>query len=45
VFKVVNSTLDWQGSILLTDAAGQPVPGITVTLDPDFQPANVSGAR
>jgi WD40 repeat protein/serine/threonine protein kinase len=35
VFKIVNETVDWQGSIRFTDAAGQPVKGISVTLDPD----------
>ena len=34
VFKVVNETLDWQGSIRFTDAAGQPVKGLRVTLAP-----------
>jgi WD40 repeat protein/serine/threonine protein kinase len=34
VFKIVNETVDWQGSIRFTDAAGQPMKGITVTLDP-----------
>jgi hypothetical protein len=38
VFKIVNEIDDWQGSIRLTDAAGQPVKGIRVTLSPD--PAN-----
>jgi WD40 repeat protein/serine/threonine protein kinase len=45
VLKVVNEAMDWRGSIWLTDAAAQPVPGITVTLDPDSQPSNASGAR
>jgi WD40 repeat protein/serine/threonine protein kinase len=45
VFKVVNEGGDWKGSIWLTDVAGQPVPGITVTLDPEFQPSTASGAR
>lgn len=35
VFKVVNEEWDWLGSIRFTDAAGQPVKGIRVTLDPD----------
>ncbi len=35
VFKVVSGTSDWQGSVRLTDAAGQPLKGIRVTLDPD----------
>jgi len=34
VFKVVNETHAWQGSIWLTDAQGHPVKGIKVTLDP-----------
>jgi hypothetical protein len=34
VFKVVNETLDWQGSVRFTDAAGQPVKGLGVTLTP-----------
>jgi FKBP-type peptidyl-prolyl cis-trans isomerase 2 len=34
VFKVVNEEHDWQGSVWLTDAAGQPVKGIRVTLTP-----------
>ncbi len=34
VFKVVNETGDWKGSIRLTDAEGNPVKGIQVTLDP-----------
>jgi hypothetical protein len=32
VFKVVNETLEWEGSVRFTDAAGQPVKGIRVTL-------------
>jgi hypothetical protein len=32
VFKVVNELGDWLGSIRFTDAAGQPVKGIQVTL-------------
>jgi eukaryotic-like serine/threonine-protein kinase len=35
VFKVVNDASDWNGSIRLTDAQGNPVTGIQVTLDPD----------
>src|SRR5262249_42902368 len=35
VFKVVNELHSWQGSIRLTDAMGNPVKGIHVTLDPD----------
>jgi serine/threonine protein kinase len=34
VFKVVNTLLDWKGSIRFTDSAGQPVRGIRVTLEP-----------
>ncbi len=32
VFKVVNEALDWKGSVRFTDAAGQPVKGIRITL-------------
>ena len=35
VFKVVNETGDWKGSIRFTDAQGNPVKGIKVTLDPE----------
>jgi hypothetical protein len=35
VFKVVNEVRDWKGSIRLTDAQGNPVKGIRVTIDPD----------
>ena len=35
VFKVVNETLDWKGSIRFTDAQGNPVKGLNVTLDPE----------
>jgi WD40 repeat protein len=34
VFKVVNENAGWQGSVRFTDAAGQPVKGIRVTLEP-----------
>jgi hypothetical protein len=34
VFKLVNATVDWQGSVRFTDAAGQPVKGIRVTPSP-----------
>jgi len=34
VFKVVNEALDWKGSVRFTDALGQPVKGIRVTLTP-----------
>jgi WD40 repeat protein len=35
VFKVVNQTVDWAGSVWITDADGNSVPGVSVTLDPD----------
>ena len=35
VFKVVNEASDWKGSIRFTDAQGNPVKGIKVTLDPE----------
>ena len=35
VFKVVNEALDWKGSIRFTDAQGNQVKGIKVTLDPE----------
>jgi len=35
VFKVVNETGPWQGSIRFTDPQGNPVKGIKVTLDPE----------
>ena len=35
VFKVVNGGGDWKGSIGFTDAQGNPVKGIKVTLDPE----------
>ena len=35
VFKVVNEIVDWKGSIRFTDAQGNPVKGIKVTLDPN----------
>ena len=34
MFKAVNGILDWQRSIRLTDAQGNPVKGIKVTLTP-----------
>jgi WD40 repeat protein/serine/threonine protein kinase len=40
VFKVVNETKDWKGSLRLTDSSGNPVTGIRVTLNPaakDYQ--------
>ena len=35
VFKVVNERVDWSGSIRITDATGQPVNGLRMTLDPE----------
>ena len=35
VFKVVNEFQAWKGSIRFTDAQGNPVKGITVTLEPE----------
>jgi serine/threonine protein kinase len=35
VFKIVNETLDWAGSLRFSDKDGNPVQGITVTLNPD----------
>jgi hypothetical protein len=35
VFKVVNETQFWKGSIEIRDAQGNPVKGIKVTLDPE----------
>ena len=35
VFKVVNQTFSWGGSVWIPDDAGQPVPVLTVTLDAD----------
>jgi hypothetical protein len=35
VFKVVNEFDAWKGSIRFTDAQGNPVQGIKVTLDPE----------
>ena len=37
MLKVVNQVGDWRGSVWLTDAAGQPVEGIRVTLEPPEQ--------
>ena len=34
VFKVVNELLSWGGSVRISDAAGQSVKGLRVTLDP-----------
>jgi hypothetical protein len=33
-FKVVNEAQGWQGSVRFSDAAGRPVKGLRVTLDP-----------
>jgi hypothetical protein len=35
VFKVLNETGGWRGSIRFTDASGQPVSGLRVVLKPD----------
>ena len=35
VFKVVKGIGEWKGSIRFTDARGDPVTGIKVTLDPE----------
>jgi hypothetical protein len=35
VFKVVNESFGWEGSIRFTDAQGNPAKGIKVTLDPE----------
>ncbi|HEY5910348.1 MAG TPA: WD40 repeat domain-containing protein, partial [Verrucomicrobiae bacterium] len=35
VFKVVNEECPWEGTVRLTDTAGQPVEGIKVDLKPD----------
>lgn len=35
VFKVVNEGGEWKGSIRFSDAQGDPVKGIKVTLDPE----------
>lgn len=35
VFKVVNEDSIWRGSVRFTDAMGQPLKGIRVTLDPE----------
>ncbi len=35
IFKVVNGSAGWAGSVRFVDAAGKPVPGIKVTLDPE----------
>jgi WD40 repeat protein len=40
VFKVVNGTGGWAGSVRFTDASGQPIKGIRVTLDPDARNDN-----
>jgi hypothetical protein len=38
LFKVVNETGSWAGSVRLTDAAGRSVKGIRVTLTPSNRP-------
>jgi hypothetical protein len=44
VFKVVNQTGDWLGSIRFADAAGQPLKGIRVMPDPgNFVPIQAKG--
>ena len=35
VFKVLNETGGWRGSIRFTDASSQPVSGLRVVLEPD----------
>jgi hypothetical protein len=45
VFKVVNEFRDWKGSIRFTDAQGNPVNGITVTLEPDAKDSPKSNSR
>jgi WD40 repeat protein/serine/threonine protein kinase len=35
VFRVVNETEDWLGSVCVTDAHGQAVPGLQITLSPE----------
>ena len=37
VFKVVNQTGGWRGSVRFTDSAGQLVRGLRITLDPDLR--------
>lgn len=34
VFKVINENNNWQGCLRFTDAAGKPLPGLTVKLAP-----------
>jgi eukaryotic-like serine/threonine-protein kinase len=44
VFKVVNEVLEWQGSVSLSDAAGQPIQGISWTNWPSTAgPGNGAG--
>jgi WD40 repeat protein len=38
VFKIVNKSGEWKGSVRITDAESQPVKGISVTLDPGQGP-------
>ena len=40
VLKVVNQVFDWKASVRFEDAAGQPVKGIRVTLEPDAKHDN-----
>jgi hypothetical protein len=35
VFKVVNGIFSWHGSLRFTDADGNPIKGIKVTVDPE----------
>jgi predicted MFS family arabinose efflux permease len=35
VFKVANGGGGWAGSVRFTTAGGSPIPGLTVTLEPD----------
>ncbi len=42
VFKVVNEFVDWKGSIRFTDALGDPVKGIHVTLNPEARQSGVA---
>jgi hypothetical protein len=39
VFEVINETLGWHGSVRLTDANGNALQGITLTLEPDAKDA------
>jgi hypothetical protein len=35
VFKVVNETLDWKGSVRITDTQGKPLPDVSIEHSPD----------